>query len=442
MTNEPAQAGSRLPAYTWLPRAAELWSDPATGGPATAPRALVAFLLIGGQVAFTSASVAWGVGAAVAAGLFALAAWPLRRRSARPGTDGAWVERAKAAVRLIRPGRDPDGPALALEVTAQDCAVLDPVRSAAAVRAAARLLTAAGSDPQLLTAAGAAVPEADDAWEPGGSCVVVHDSGTAFVLELDGFGDPDDEQNDGAGPPDDDEDRERQRALLGRVAGTLGVRPPAVHGHFGGVPEELEITADDLRALADAGVASAQRLERGFAASAVDGPSDIALELGRTRAWPSRLDTLPVRTLGAADPERILAVLTEDLAAQAAADRAREERDEAVGPPVTDAWESRWHLYLERYAARPPGAPAPFDLPSGGPRALTPTARAALLLAATADPALRSRAAGPFGLTAAPAARRIPWPRHSRGALVGDRLLLAITVYVVPFTHLWAGTVR
>jgi hypothetical protein len=115
---------------------------------------------------------------------------------------------------------------------------------------------------------------------------------------------------------------------------------------------------------------------------------------------------------------------------------------------VADAWERRWHLYLDRYAARASAAvesapeSAAVDLPQDGARGLTPTARAALLLAATADDSLRARAAGPFALAANPASRRIPWPGHRRLAVAGDRLLLAITVYVVPFTHLWAGTVR
>jgi hypothetical protein len=66
----------------------------------------------------------------------------------------------------------------------------------------------------------------------------------------------------------------------------------------------------------------------------------------------------------------------------------------------------------------------------------------ALLLAATADDSLRARATGPFALADGPGTRRVRWPGHRRLALVGDRLLLAITVYVIPFTHLWAGTVR
>ncbi|MDX6350206.1 MAG: hypothetical protein QOF84_4996 [Streptomyces sp.] len=450
MTNESAGSRGRLPRYAWLPRAAEVWSGPGTGSPATAPRFVLAMLLIGGQVLLTAATPVWGAAASLAVGVLALAAWPLRRRSTQPSDDGAWVERAKSAVRLIRPVKNQDVVAVVTEVGTDGGGVLDPVRSAAALSAAVNLLMAAGSDPKLLQPVGAAAP--DDEYEYAGDeepaedegetwtedCVLLHDDNAAFVLELEAFDDPDD--------PDDEDDRERQRALLDRIAGTFGVTPPALPGRPGAIPDELRITADDLRAFADAGLATAQRLEQQFATTAVDGPSDIALDLGRTRAWPSRVDAMSVTALAGAGPARIAAILREDLAAQAASDRAREQRDEhaeRAASPLTDAWERRWHLYLERYAARPAAAAQdPADLPAEQPRALTPTARVALLLAVTADGPLRTRAAGSFGLGAASATRRIPWPRHRRLAVAGDRVLLAITVYVVPFSHVWVGTVR
>ncbi|WP_127360760.1 hypothetical protein [Actinacidiphila soli] len=442
MTNEPAGSRGRLPLYTWLPRAAEVWSDPGTGKSTTAPRFVLAMILIGGQVLLTAATPVWGAAASLVSGVLALAAWPLRRRSTRPSVDSAWVERAKTAVRLIRPVKDPEGPVVATEVAAQGGTVLDPVRSAAALRAAANLLMAAGSDPKVLQLVGADEPEDEEDEAPDeergetwvGDCLLVHDDNAAFVLELDCFDDPDD--------PHDEDERERQRALLARIAGTFGVTPPALPGRPGAIPDELRVTADDLRAFADAGLATAQRLEQQFATTAVDGPSDVALDLGRTRAWPSRVDTMSVTALTGADPVRIAAVLRGDLAAQAALDRAREQRDEDSVPPLTDEWERRWHLYLERYAARPAAAQEPDDMPADQSRSLTPTARAALLLAVTADGPLRTRAAGSFGVGAVPTTRRIPWPRHRRLAVAGDRVLLAITVYVVPFSHLWVGTVR
>ncbi|MFE2431491.1 hypothetical protein ACFXJ5_32730 [Streptomyces sp. NPDC059373] len=442
MTNEPAGSRGRLPLYTWLPRAAEVWSDPGTGSSTTAPRFVLAMILIGGQVLLTAATPVWGAAASLTSGVLALAAWPLRRRSARPSDDGAWVERAKSAVRLIRPVRDPDGPVVATEVGAEGGTVLDPVRSAAALRAAANLLMAAGSDPKVLQLVGADEPEDEEDGEPdeeqgetwAGDCLLLHDDNAAFVLELEAFDDPDD--------PHDEDERERQRALLDRIAGTIGVTAPALPGRPGAIPDELRITTDDLRAFADAGLATAQRLEQQFATTAVDGPSDIALDLGRTRAWPSRVDAMSVTALAGADPARIAALLREDLAAQAALDRAREQRDEDAVPPLTNEWERRWHLYLERYAARPAAAQDPDDLPAEQPRALSLTGRAALLLAVTADGPLRTRAAGSFGVGVASVSRRIPWPRHRRLAVAGDRVLLAITVYVVPFSHLWVGTVR
>jgi hypothetical protein len=461
--NEPPARRHWLPTYTWLSRTAQPWSDPFTGSPVTVPRAGAALLLIGGQAIFTSATPEWGIAASAAVILLALAAWPLRRRSVRPSDDGAWVDCGKSAIRLIRPVPDGPGPAVLTEVGAAEGVLLDPDTSAAALRAAANLLAAAGADPERLQRVGTDMPEADDedsedeqdgageedgedgegtdVWN--GDCLVTHDAATAFVLELGAFGDPGDRQFE--------QERKRQGALVARIAAALGAAAPAIPGPPGRIPDELQVTADDLRAFAHAGLASAQRLERQFETSAVEGPSDIALDLGRTRAWPSRVDTMPVRDLATADPARIAAILTEDLAEQAATDRAREQRGDAVGVPVADAWERRWHLYLERYAARASAAPepaptaadaAPADPPQDGVRDLTRTARAALLLAATADDELRVRAAGPFALAASPASRRIPWPAHRRLAVAGDRLLLAVTVYVVPFTHLWAGTVR
>ncbi|WP_405734283.1 hypothetical protein OG607_39565 [Streptomyces sp. NBC_01537] len=462
MTNEPPARRHWLPTYTWLPRTAEPWSDPYTGNPVTVPRAGAALLLIGGQAIFTSATPEWGIAASAAVILLALAAWPLRRRSVRPSDDGAWVDCGKSAIRLVRPVPDGSGPAVLTEVGAAQGVLLDPDASAAALRAAANLLAAAGVDPERLQRVGTDMPEADeedsedegsegdedeegdegtDVWN--GDCLVTHDATTAFVLELAAFGE--------RGDKNFEHERKRQGALVARIAAALGAAAPVIPGPPGRIPDELQVTTDDLRAFAEAGLASAQRLERQFETSAVEGPADIALDLGRTRAWPSRVDAMPVRALATADPGRIAAILTEDLAAQAATDRAREQRGDAVGAPVADAWERRWHLYLERYAARASAAPepapevadaAPVDLPQNGALGLTPTARAALLLAATADDSLRARAAGPFALAASPVSRRIPWPGHRRLAVAGDRLLLAITVYVVPFTHLWAGTVR
>jgi hypothetical protein len=452
VTNEPPARRHWLPTYTWLPRTAQPWSDPFTGNPVTVPRAGVALLLIGGQAIFTSATPEWGIAASAAVILLALAAWPLRRRSVRPSDDGAWVDCGKSAIRLVRPVPDGPGPAVLTEVGAAEGVLLDPDTSAAALRAAANLLAAAGADPERLQRVGTDMPEADDDSEDdedevddedeegtdvwNGDCLVTHDATTAFVLELGASGDP--------GDTNFEQERKRQGAIVARVAAALGAAAPVIPGPPGRIPDELQVTADDLRAFAHAGLASAQRLERQFETSAVESPADIALDLGRTRAWPSRVDTMPVRDLAAADPGRIAAILTEDLAEQAATDRAREQRGEAAGAPVADAWERRWRIYLERYAARAAAAPeaAPVDLPQDGARGLTPTARAALLLAATADESLRARAAGPFALAASPASRRIPWPGHRRLAVAGDRLLLAITVYVVPFTYLWAGTVR
>jgi hypothetical protein len=119
-------------------------------------------ILIGGQVLLTAATPVWGAAASLVSGVLALAAWPLRRRSTRPSVDSAWVERAKTAVRLIRPVKDPEGPAVATEVAAQGGTVLDPVRSAAALRAAANLLMAAGSDPKVLQLVGADEPEDEE----------------------------------------------------------------------------------------------------------------------------------------------------------------------------------------------------------------------------------------------------------------------------------------
>jgi hypothetical protein len=147
---------------------------------------------------------------------------------------------------------------------------------------------------------------------------------------------------------------------------------------------------------------------------------------------------MTVGQLAAADPAKISAILREDLTAQAAADRAREQRSEAAAASVTDEWEQRWHLYLERYAARPASGARSLDLPSpAGPRSLTPTARAALLLAVTATDAtgepLRPAAARAFGLGTEPAVSRIPWPGYRGLARAGDRILLALTIFIVPF---------
>jgi hypothetical protein len=441
VTNERTESSGWRPTYSWLPQGVELWSRPENGGSDTVLRVLAIQPLIWSQVAFGPARAVWGLAASGVVVALALLAWPLRRRSVRPGESGAWVETAKSAVRLIRPAKGP-GPAVVTEVRAEGGTALDPQRSAASIRAARRLLTAAGAADTRLQLVGylnppADLDEDDDDKPPSDVCVVLHDADAAFVLELEALPDEDDEEQD------EDEDLPRQRAVLGRAATALGAEPPAVPGRGGRIPEELLLTAEDLRTFADAGIASAQRLEREFAGQTTDGPADIALELGRIRAWPSRVDRMTVRQLAAADPAKIAPILMDDLAAQAAADRAREQRDKAAGAPVTDEWELRWHLYLERYAARPAAGTDPADIPPDGPRTLTAAARAALLLAVTATDAcggpLRPAAARAFGLAAEPAVRRVPWPRYRAAARAGDRILLVLTVALpsIPFTHLW-----
>lgn len=431
MTNERTKKRVSLPAYSWLPRGAEVWSAPVDGRPNTWPRLWIGVPLIWSRVPFGHVSWVWAVAASVFVTVIALAAWPLRRRGAHPDENAAWVWTGKSAVRLIRPVED-DGPAVVTQVRAVGGTVLGLERSAAAVQAARRLLTAAEAVSDQLQPIGHTDPAPDDEADdepPAEICVVLHDAGAAFVLEAAAFYTVADE--------DGDDDRERQRAVLARAAAALGAEPPVLPGRGGRVPEEALLTADDLRTFADGGFASAQRLEREFTGQVADGPSDIALEFGRVRAWPSRVDAMTVGQLAAADPAKISAILRDDLAAQAATDRAREQRDGAATASVTDEWERRWHLYLERYAARPAAGAPSAGLPPAGPRSLTPTARAALLLAVTAtditaEP-LRPAAARAFGLGAEPAVRRIPWPRYRGLARAGDRILLALTIFIIPF---------
>ncbi|UGY94708.1 hypothetical protein [Streptomyces gobiensis] len=420
--------------YVWLPEGARLWGKPESGLPGTGARLVFALVLLGVLHWATGIPLDWVAGGSVAILLLSLLARPLRRRGTRP-EGGGWLVLAPGRATAVFPAgpagpaakADVDGPALRVDIEAPGVRLLGATRSAAAIRSARALLVAADREPEALAAIGVgAIPDegAGSAGErAAGPQLVLHDERTAAVLS---GAEPRAAEDTG---DSDARDTGRSRhELLSELADSLGTAVPSLTPHPGRIPAELTVTADDVRAWAAAGLASARRLELEFTGVAVPAPCDVALGLDRVRAWPSRYDGLTVGSLAGLDPGAVADGLRTDLARQAAADRAREEREPDQDEPLTGLWEERWQPYLDRLGVRDhrPGS-VPDKPGAAGAPGLSPTGRAALLLARTAAAATGS----PLPGEQPSAVRRIEWPGGRVGARAGD-MLLRLCVLAVP----------
>jgi hypothetical protein len=203
------------------------------------------------------------------------------------------------------------------------------------------------------------------------------------------------------------------------------------------VPEEVAVTAGDVRAFVAAGLGPAYRLEAAFTGVAVDEQADLELDLRRLRGWPSHVDRLDAAARRRAGPAGLAGMLRDDLVAQAERDTDWESAH-AITEPLVPLWRARWEARLAAVAARPTSHPldAPPPTPANREPGLSPTGRAALLLAVTAtdltDHPLRSTATA-LGVPAQPSAQWLGWPRGHKPARVADRLLLLATL-AVPVT--------
>lgn len=397
--------------WGWLPAGAAPWTT-SVAVQAPWPRTCLPAAAVGviflSTLEWKSAAVAW-----IAIAAMALMAWPLRRLSAMADPGSTWVQTTSGEVACLRATHNvnstPPGPAMLVR-PGPDATLLDFPRSAAAVRAANALLTASGSGPDF------------PSWDPIGCLpsgievdydeelppsrrstplkwLVVTGGDGAFALDTSLPFWPDDSAKVEA---------KRQKVLAGLVAATGSPAPSQRRGL--GIPDVVAVTAADVRAFARSGLAPAYRLEAAFRDVALE--SDPRVSLAALRGWPSRVDDL------APDSDAdVLALLREDLKAQAQRDAAWESAHE-IAEPLAGAWEEWWAARLDTGVEVRPGRPQ---------EGLSQTGKAALMLAATAsdltDDPLRAAATG-LGVPAQPAATWVTWPRGHFAARLGDRLLL------------------
>jgi hypothetical protein len=432
--------GSGRRRFEWLPKGVVPWDAVAVGGPEPVPRAVVAVVLIGVVAVVWEPPIRRAVLAVAVVPMLALLAWPLRRRAERVAVEGSWLAFEAASVSLVRgevdwPPPEPPGPGARVDIAEARGRVLDHPRSAAAVRAALALLRATWPDAELpgrdIAGIGLSPVGAEDFEEdaprprPGAPCVVVHDHRGGFALRTD--------VSDGL----DEEDRaQRGRArqtLLARLAARTGSAVPSAHPGVV-VSEEVVVTAGDVRAFGAAGLGPAYRLEAAFTGMAVDEAVDLELDLRRLRSWPSQVDSMDAAARRRAGPAGLAGLLRDDLAAQAERDTGWESAH-AVAEPLVPLWRARWEARLVTLATRPTSqildtAPA---TPVDREPCLSPTGRAALLLAVTAtdltDHPLRSTATA-LGVPTHASARWLAWPRGQKAARVADGMLLWATLAV------------
>jgi hypothetical protein len=417
------------------------WDTVDAGGPEPVPRAVGAVVLIVLVVVVWDAPIRRALLAAAVAVALAVLAWPLRRRAERVGLAGSWLAFGAESVSLVRgeaewPPPTPPGPGARVDVAQARGTVLDHPRSAAVVQAALALLRATWPDAELpgRDIAGIGLPPsgAEEELEedpprprPVVPCVVVHDDRGGFALRTgigDGVDEGDNAQRAGA-----------RRTLLARLAARTGSATPSAHPGVV-VPEEVVVTAGDVRAFVAAGLGPAYRLEAAFAGVAVDEQVDQELDLRRLRGWPSRVDGMDAAARRRAGLTGLAGVLRNDLTAQAERDAAWESAH-AVADPLVPLWRARWEARLATLSARPGSQTlnAPPATPVDREPRLSPTGRAGLLLAVTAtdltDHPLRSTATT-LGVPTHPSAQWLAWPRGQRAARVADGLLLWATLAV------------
>jgi hypothetical protein len=441
MDGDKVEPGSGRRRFEWLPKGVVPWDVVAVGGPEPVPRAVVAVVLIAVVAVVWEPPIRRALLAVAVVLVLALLAWPLRRRAERVAVEGSWLAFEAASVSLVRgevdwPPPEPPGPGARVDIAEARGRILDHPRSAAAVRAALALLRATWPDAELpgrdIAGIGLPLVGAEEDFEedaprprPGAPCVVVHDDRGGFALGTD--------VSDGL---DEEANAKRARArqtLLARLAARTGSAVPSAHPGVV-VPEEVMVTAGDVRAFVAAGLGPAYRLEAAFTGMAVEEAVDLELDLRRLRGWPSQVDSMDATARRRAGSAGLAGLLRDDLAAQAERDTGWESAH-AVAEPLVPLWRARWEARLATLATRPTSqildtAPAtPVDREPG----LSPTGRAALLLAVTAtdltDHPLRSTAAA-LGVPTHASARWLAWPRRQKAARVADGLLLWATLAV------------
>ncbi|MFB9902609.1 hypothetical protein [Allokutzneria oryzae] len=256
-----------------------------------------------------------------AAAVIAVLAYFTRRYGVVPSGDG-WLASQDGRVGSVETGFPHERSVTAVWLDPARTSVAQGLWARAMLVAAAGVITATGRDPALHGFPVGEDEASDEDFPDTTGAVVAWDGSGAFWM---------------SGMREQPEVRDAVLSRLGAVpepepAGTL-------------TPLVLRITRRDLRTLAWAGVATAAMLETVFAGHAPPDETDHALDLKLTRCWPSRIDGLSAAELHDLGPERILAALRVDLAAQAERDRAEPGYAHAVS-----AWLEQWTERLDAVA--------------------------------------------------------------------------------------------
>ncbi|MEV6109207.1 hypothetical protein AB0M28_31545 [Streptomyces sp. NPDC051940] len=466
----------RIPEYSWLPRDARVWAVAGWGTPFPYIRIQLYGALVWVSVAAGFVGWRWGLLMSAVVGVTALAAWPLRRRYSTR-MHGQWIGFDRDAVRVISAPAS-EAPAVEFTMSARGAALLGKEESAACFEAARGIVRAytaerwrrvplGGPDaevdhwrmewdsPLLHLFAGAADPLLLVVRDAAGACVLRVDRPKARRPARAAVRRPRTERwwttaaralwrrwKERARRRKGDL-RDHQVRMLHEIGAVLRTPVPGVGASEVRVPRELRVPASDLRTICALGAVPARLLEAEFddPRQVSEAPVDVGLDLGAVRAWPSRLDEVPLAQLAKADRSWVAGVLRDDLRAE----MFRERRLDTVDPEHLRAWHRRWRMIVTRYEVRrhTPGARRSRAVSAGRQkfdllpvhRTLSETGATALKLVITAtdvfhDP-LRAALAEPLDLSAAPSARRLPWPRGVTAARVANAVLLWVPLLVM-----------